>query len=130
MNDYSRIAFFDGRRHRQLRPADTIQIHLNSVRWLRWQLGEHQGKKIVVITHHAPSYLSIPETYSQDVMSAAYASHLDELVETSGAILWIHGHNHCYSDYQIGKTRVLCNPKGYPHETGRNKFKPSLVVKV
>jgi hypothetical protein len=82
------------------------------------------------VTHHAPSFRSVPETYQQDIISAAYASHLDELVETSGAALWIHGHNHGYSDYQIGKTRVLCNPKGYPHETGKNGFKPALVVSV
>jgi predicted phosphodiesterase len=130
MNDYNRITCFDGQKHRSLKPQDLVKVHLASVRWLREQFESHRGKRIVVVTHHAPSFRSVPETYQQDIISAAYASHLDELVETSGAALWIHGHNHGYSDYQIGKTWVLCNPKGYPHETGKNGFKPALVVSV
>lgn len=128
MNDYSRITFFDGRRYRRLKPEDLIQDHLRSVQWLREQLELNRGKKIVVVTHHAPSFQSIPVEYIRDVVSAAFASHLDELVEASGATCWIHGHNHGPSDYRIGKTRVLANPKGYPGETTR--FKPGLTVKV
>lgn len=129
MNDYSRVTFFDGRSYRPLKPADMIKVHLSSVRWLREQFEIYKGRKIVVITHHAPSFKSVPETYQQDVLSAAYASHLDELVKASGAALWIHGHNHGAADYLLGKTRVICNSKGYPHETGTG-FKPSLVIKV
>lgn len=129
MNDYARITFFDGWRHRRLNPSDLVKVHLNSVRWLKSQFEVYRGRKIVVVTHHAPSFKSVPEIYQKDVVSAAYASHLDELVESSGATLWIHGHNHGQSDYLIGKTRVLCNAKGYPDEAG-NGFKPSLVVKA
>jgi predicted phosphodiesterase len=131
MNDYARIRFFDGRRHRSLKPTDTVRIHIDSLLWLQSQLGKYraQGRKIVVITHHAPSFRSVPEKYQKDVISAAYASHLDELVESSGAVLWIHGHNHGPSDYMIGKTRVLCNAKGYPEETGTG-FNPGMVVTV
>jgi len=129
MSDYSNITFFDGRRHRALKPTDMIQVHLASVRWLKEQFEAYRGRKIVVVTHHAPSFLSVPETYKQDILSAAYASHLDDLVEASGARLWIHGHNHGPADYMIGETRVVCNAKGYPSETGTG-FKPSLIVKV
>jgi predicted phosphodiesterase len=129
MNDYSRIRFFDGRKHRSLNPTDLIQDHLASVRWLKSQFEVYRDRKIVVVTHHAPSFKSVPKEYQKDVISASYASHLDELVESSGAVLWVHGHNHGPSDYMIGKTRVICNAKGYPDEAG-NGFKPSLVVKV
>lgn len=129
MTDYSRITFFDGRRHRVLKPADLVKVHLDSVRWLKGQFEAFMGRKIVVITHHAPSFKSVPQQYQKDVISAGFASHLDELVESSGALLWIHGHNHGQSDYRIGKTRVVCNAKGYPEETGTG-FKPSMVVKV
>lgn len=131
MNDYGYITRSVGHgKTRRLIPNDTIKDHLQSVRWLKEQFAIYKGRKIVVITHHAPSYKSIPETYQQDIISAAYASHLDDLVEQSGAKFWIHGHNHSFSDYMIGKTRVICNPHAYPHELGKNGFKPALVVKI
>ena len=130
MTDYGVIRFAGpGGRTRPLKPSDTIQAHLASVRWFRSQFEAHRGRKIVVVTHHAPSFRSVPETFSQDIISAAFASHLDELVESSGAAYWIHGHNHFSTDYMIGKTRVICNPRGYPNETATG-FKPALVVKI
>jgi hypothetical protein len=48
------------------------------------------------------------------------------------------GHLHNSSDYQLGKCRVICNPRGYPgrnrsnqdlpHENSR--FDPSKVISV
>ena len=65
----------------------------------------------VIVTHHLPSMQSVAARFKNDVPSAAYASHLDELVANSNAALWIHGHAHNSSDYVIGGTRVLCNPR-------------------
>ena len=128
MNDYLRIKYFDGRRHRKLVPNDLVKVHLDSVRWLKEQFEIHKGKKIVVVTHQAPSFKSVPDRYRQDVLSAAYASHLDELVLQSEATLWVHGHTHEPCDYRIGKTRVICNPHGYP---GENKwFRSDLVIDI
>ena len=73
--------------------------------------------------------LSVPEHDRDDILSAAYASHLDDLVAESGAKLWIHGHLHTQNDYMIGETRVLCNSRGYPDEPN-NEFIPDFVVEV
>jgi len=43
--------------------------------------------------------------------------------------LWIHGHINHRSDYTIGKTRVLANPRGYPTKP-REDFDPGLIVEV
>lgn len=128
MNDYRQIRFQDGSRNRPLKAADMIMEHRMSVRWLREQFEVYNGRKIVVVTHHAPSWRSIPPEYQEDAVSAAYASHLDELVESSGALLWIHGHTHSQVDYMIGQTRVIGNAKGYPFE--KTGFRPDLVVEV
>jgi hypothetical protein len=89
------------------------------------------GKKVVVITHNLPSIRSIPERYRTDLVSAAFASNLDDLVERSGALLWLHGHTHTACDYMIGRTRVLCNPRGYPQESPRQTgFKFDLMVNI
>jgi DNA repair exonuclease SbcCD nuclease subunit len=128
MNDYSNCHFYDGCQRRKLAPEDLVKKHLASVRWLREQLEKYRGRKLVVVTHHAPSLLSLPKVEQQDILAAAYASNLDKLVEESGALLWIHGHTHNVSDYSIGKTRVICNPVGYPkQQTGFDAEKVVVV---
>ncbi|WP_210255058.1 hypothetical protein [Bradyrhizobium symbiodeficiens] len=32
--------------------------------------------------------------------------------------LWLHGHVHANRDYQVGATRVVANPRGYPLRPG------------
>jgi Icc-related predicted phosphoesterase len=47
--------------------------------------------------------------------------------------LWIHGHIHTSSDYVIGGTRVVANPRGYPHKNGGQEnpsFDPFFIVEV
>jgi hypothetical protein len=79
--------------------------------------------------HHAPSLKSVPLRYKEDVLSAAYASSLDALAASSRAKLWLHGHVHQAVKYQIGDTRVFCNPRGYPDETD-TVFDPNLIVEL
>jgi Icc-related predicted phosphoesterase len=111
-----------------LRASDTAKIHEGSLRWLTKEL-EHRTTKKVVITHHAPSEKSVSPRFIGSPLNPAFASNLEQVVESSNAALWIHGHMHSASDYGIGKTRVLCNPRGYPNERGTN-FIPDLVVDV
>lgn len=99
------------------------------MKWLKEEVKKHQGEKFIIVTHHAPSLRSIPKSYRTDSLSAAYASHLDSFVESSGAKLWIHGHIHTQQDYMIGNTRVICNPRGYPNEPNED-FIQDLVVDI
>lgn len=132
MNDYRRIRFTSGgAAYRRLRPADSIRIHQESVGWLREQFAKHKGRKIVVVTHHAPSIRSVQEKLQQDILTATYASHLADLVEQSGAALWVHGHTHNQVDYQVGQTRVVANCLGYAFDFAETAgFRSDLVVDV
>jgi Icc-related predicted phosphoesterase len=67
---------------------------------------------------------------SEELISAAYASNLDKLVDASQAKLWIHGHIHRPISYQIGETRVVSNPRGYPDGPIDPDFDPALVIEV
>ncbi len=127
MNDYKKIRVAPA--YRKLRSIDTAVIHSRSRAWLVQEFEKHANAKVVVVTHHAPSKRSLPPRFGDDLLSAAYASHLDELVERSKARLWIHGHVHERQDYMIGNTRVLCNPRGYP-EDFNPAFVPDLICTV
>jgi Icc-related predicted phosphoesterase len=73
------------------------------------------SRKFVVVTHHAPTTLSIGAMYKHDtLMNGAFASDLTDFILDRPQIkLWTHGHMHNVSDYMIGDTRVVCNPRGY-----------------
>jgi predicted phosphodiesterase len=127
MTDYTLIRISP--QYRKLRSIDTSGIHLSSLKWLKRELKACQSEDIVIVTHHAPSKLSLPLNFAEDILSAAYASDLDSEVKNSGARIWIHGHIHKQSDYKIGNTRVICNPRGYPDEPNQC-FNPSLVIEI
>jgi predicted phosphodiesterase len=98
--------------------------------FLKAELPQPFNGPTVVVTHHLPSLRSVPQRFKDDRLSAAYASHLDERVATSGADLWCHGHTHSSCDYVIGKTRVLCNPRGYDGIALNPSFDSRLTAEV
>ena len=127
MTDFRRIRVTPS--YRRFRPVDARRFHAQSVEWLEQQTAQARGRKIVVVTHHAPSPQSIPQRFRNDPLNPAFASNLESFVVASNAALWIHGHIHQHSDYVIGSTRVMANPRGYPNEL-QIGFNSSLVVEI
>ncbi len=115
-----------------LHPRDTVKLFIRSRNWLAGKLTEPFDGGTVVVTHHLPSFASVAERFQKDVISAAFASRVDDLVER--ADLWIHGHTHDSMDYGLGKCRVVCNPRGYPDnlkDTVENReFRDDFIVEV
>ncbi|MBN1567772.1 MAG: metallophosphoesterase [Acidobacteria bacterium] len=128
MNDYRRIRVSP--EFRRLRGLDTAGFHARSLQWLREQFHASAARPVIIVTHHAPSARSVDPAQADDIINAAYASNLDDVVGASRARLWIHGHIHRPTDYCIGETRVLSNPGGYPFEAEASGFDPALVVEV
>jgi len=127
MNDFKLIRN-SSRGYSKFHPNDSLVIHRESIYWLEEGLKD-SAEKTVVLTHHAPSAKSIPEQYHGSPLNPAFASDLSELILKYQPALWIHGHLHFPSDYHIGKTRIVCNPRGYPNE-GVAGFRPDLVIEI
>ncbi|CAK0501920.1 phosphoesterase [Burkholderia pseudomallei] len=124
---YARTHMLDHRRirrpnHGRFEPEDAAEEQRAALELLVRKIREPFPGKTVVITHHAPSARSIHQHEQNNPLAPAFASNLEFLV--SEADLWIHGHIHLSSDYQLGKCRVICNPRGYP---GRNRSNPALA---
>lgn len=127
MNDYRKIRVSP--QYSRLRSRDTAMIHQKSFSWLQANFDRSKTSKIVAITHHAPSKKSVPSHYLQDLLTAAYASNLDDAIAKSSVNLWIHGHLHHSVDYCIGNTRIVSNPRGYPQEFNP-QFDPGFIVEI
>jgi predicted phosphodiesterase len=111
-------------------PEFSVGLHEHSLAWLKAKLDEPFDGKTVVITHHLPSMQSVVTRFKDDIMSACFASELDELFGKME--LWIHGHTHDNLDYVVNGTRVICNPRGYviSRRAENAAFNPGLVVEI
>jgi Icc-related predicted phosphoesterase len=105
-------------------PEDSVEDHKKMLDYIRITT-EDKVKQYVVVTHHAPTQISIAEWFKHDtLMNGAFASDLSEFIMDRPQIkLWTHGHMHNPSDYMMGDTRVVCNPRGYiGHEQRAREF--------
>lgn len=124
MNDYRKIRHDPS--YRKLTPGLTYKFHRSSLNWLDSRLRIPFDGKTVVVSHHAPSPRSVADP--NELISAAYCSDLEQFISEHSFDLWIHGHTHRSVDFQIGRSRIVSNPRAYPGENP--EFDPSLVVTI
>ena len=90
-------------------------------------------KNIIVVTHHSPSYKSVDQKFIGDPSNMFYHSNYDNLIKSYPIGLWVHGHTHCFMNYTIKDTRIVCNPRGYEsprygkEHTGWN---PNIIFEI
>jgi Calcineurin-like phosphoesterase len=129
MNDYRSITFRHHNVYRKLTPRDTMEQHAQTKAYFQSVVDDNPGRKIVVATHHAPSYASVAEHWKHDVdFNGGYASDLSEFILDNPEIkFWTHGHMHDPCSYMIGDCRIICNPRGYyGHEQQARDFDPTV----
>lgn len=129
MNDY-KVIRHDGLGFTKLRPAHTISRHRKTLEYFKNKIAEHPNDKIIVVSHMAPTSQSVhPQYQNAKTMNGAYYTNLSEFILDNPQIkLWCHGHMHNESDYMVGTTRVICNPRGYVgYERGLQTEEPYLA---
>jgi Icc-related predicted phosphoesterase len=109
-------------------PVDARQAHQATRRYLESELAKEHDGPTVVVTHHAPSPLSVAPRFLGSPLNPAFASDLTDMIWQYVPDMWIHGHVHDSFDYLLGDTRVIANPRGYGDENG--SFDPMLVVEI
>ncbi len=137
MNDYKYIRTGPESEpwRQKLAPLDTMADHMRAKEFIFPEIAKQKedGKRVMVVTHHLPSFLSIPDEFRGNSLNGAYASELFEDIMDSQPNVWVHGHTHASMDYLIGDTRVICNPRGYvgrKPEDLNDDFNPTLTVEL
>ena len=129
MNDYKLIKIIKNG-YRKLAPRDTFEFHIRSKEFIESELNNNKNKKVILFTHHAPSFLSLQNNSKPSYDDYCFASDLSNLIlDNSHIKYWIHGHTHFSANYTIGNCNVISNPRGYPHENYVDNFKP-LVIEI
>lgn len=117
LNDYRyiRTGNFGEPYIRRINPHDIFNEHMISKQFIFDNIAKEKaaGQKVVVVTHHAPSTLSVHPDYQGDPVNWGYVSDLWYKIADASPNLWLHGHTHTSFDYMIENTRVVTNPRGY-----------------
>lgn len=117
MNDYRRIRTGPDNQpwQRKLRVSDVTMMHYKTRGFMQDEVKKQKaaGNKVVVVSHHAPSFKSVCPKHASDPLNPAYCSELDYWLMEGDIDYWMHGHIHWHHDYVIGHCRVTCNPRGY-----------------
>jgi predicted phosphodiesterase len=115
LNDY----FLIKNDKRTLNATDTTDICMMTQTIFSQWLSQPYAGKTIVVTHHMPSFDLVDEQYKLQKgareVNAGFASDLNYLVDMFVPDYWCYGHTHTSTDSMMGKTRMLCNPRGYPN---------------
>jgi len=135
ISDFGDITVNDLGMPRRFKPVDSRTMYYWNSKWLESALKaarrHERTRKVVVVTHFPPSKKCLHDDFKGSNLNGYFINSLDSLMEGKYAPdLWVHGHTHRAMDLQVGKTRVLCNPRGYPHEKRYSGFDPDLVVEI
>ncbi len=131
VNDFKKITTKkDAKTFSPFRPDSAAKIHNNSVLWLKNTLKKLRKETNLIVTHHAPSIQSIQRKYCRDFISSAFASNLEDIMLEYNPIYWVHGHIHANSNYTVGQTKVISNPRGYYGAKLNEGFKEKFIITI
>ena len=109
---------------------DAYKDHQKFMEFARKELSKEENRKVVMVTHHCPSSICIPEKYQGDtIMNPGYVSNLTDFILDNPKIThWICGHSHRRLDAMIGSTNIVMNCRGYyPREEMSQTFELKYI---
>lgn len=110
MNDYTWIPCFSTKMSSQLYNQNIL--HLTDA------LSQLQpNQRMIVVTHHLPSFDMICEKYRNSGFNSAFASDV-KIRDNENIIKWVAGHTHV----RVNRDKFVVNPIGYPRETSAQNF--------
>ncbi len=112
-----------GNAYHKIKESDVLAAHFKTRSYIFDNATrDNSNQKIVVISHHAPTNLSIDDRYADDTLRAGYYhSDIGNEIAYSEIDLWFHGHTHNSVNYLVHQCRVVNNPRGYHYDDMLNK---------
>lgn len=112
-------------------PNHYNQFHKESKKFLNHELNNAGPEKLIVVTHHVPTFLNYPEIYKGDILNEGFGVELFDSIEKSKINYWIFGHHHSNPDgFVIGNTKLLTNQLGYVHHNEHELFRFDAIFQL
>lgn len=116
LDGWSDFRFIDGA------PSSIFEQNKKNVKFLEENVDENS----CIITHHLPSYRCVDPEWQGSPFNCYFVCDMEKLIYDKKPKLWIHAHSHSFQDITIDETRVIRNPRAYPHEN--SSFNPDLLI--
>jgi hypothetical protein len=124
---------------RNLHPSDVIQLHLRDREFFSRFLNNTWGTvadmtadgwRIIVLSHHLPSYSLNPAKFAGHPLVSCYATALDGLIKEP-VVAWLCGHSHTAMSKRFDAGPVVAlNPLGYKSEAGTTGYSRNAFITV
>jgi predicted phosphohydrolase len=119
LNDYKLIEDKDS----NFTPSRSTELFNENLAFIQKSVSSNQQKKCVVVTHHVPTFTDYPKEYRSSNLNEAFATDLNEYIESSAIDHWIYGHHHRnIPAFKIGNTELLTNQLGYVSQNEHLNF--------
>jgi predicted phosphodiesterase len=123
-----------GKDFKKFKPTDAVALHQTAVKFIATELAKPFAGKTVVVTHFAPHPGSVAAQWKDDVLTPYFVNDITKrgllISDETSPDLWIHGHSHWVFDYQVGKTRIVGNARGYDGRENIRGFDPAKMVEL
>ena len=93
-------------------------------------VSESNAERIVVATHHVPSFALMAEEFKDSPINGAFTVELAGMIAESRINCWIYGHSYRNIDKMIGSTRCVSNQLGYVFQNEHNTFRRDAVTEI
>ena len=123
-----RITMGQGRGAHPITSNDEMTLHRHTRAQIWEAMWADHGRPLVVVTHHAPHPLCLPEAQRTGWAAGNAASDLCYLTDCGRNDLWVHGHLHHSVNQTLRWMPVVCNPAGFGFSNPA--FQDNLVVEV
>jgi predicted phosphohydrolase len=106
-------------------------LHDRCLSFLKEEFTREKQGKMIVITHHMPTFKNYPEEFKGNAMNEAFAVELSDLIKAAEPDYWIFGHEHDNKgNFTIGKTRLITNQLGYVMYNENKGFNEGKIIVV
>jgi len=114
-----------------LTPDIVNQMHAESKEFLKEVVATNRDKKVVIITHHAPSmYGTSDPYYDHNSLQSAFRSKACDEVKGDCIVLWVCGHTHHNFCIPIDTYKLISNQFGYEGEHSGLSYKFNHHVEI
>ncbi len=110
-------------------PLHSNQLHQECRQFIETAVAAATASKIVVASHHVPTFLHYPPKYKSSPVNEAFATELHDFIDRSSIEAWIFGHHHVnMSEFRVGNTRMLTNQLGYVKQGENRGYRQDAIV--
>lgn len=120
---------------RLFHPSDITAICLQNIAFIKKTLHPTwgsipEGWRVIVLTHHLPSFELAAAEYKNDPLISSYAVALDDLIKEP-VIAWVCGHSHNANTLRFTSGTLAClNPLGYKTQVATSGYSRKAVIQV